>query len=363
MPAPSKISSDATVCRQCGGRISDAATTCSQCGSALSRSAAETVASSVGSTTTVGTPTAVLTAASSSSAVTIESSFSAQPQAAPSRTSSPVPDFGPRYRVERTLGEGGMGTVYKAWDKELERAVALKLVRRDLTRDPNISLRFKQELLLASKISHRNVLRIHDLGDGPGDTKFISMAYVEGQDLDQLLRKERKLPLERAQNIARQLCAALDAAHAEGVVHRDLKPQNILIDQHDHIYVSDFGLAKSLESDLGMTQTGQFLGMPRYMSPEQADVRPVDHRSDLYAFGLILCEMVAGNLPFEHTESTMQMLYQRVHEPAKDPRRLNPDLPEYLARIIQKCLERDVAQRYQSAREILADLDAGPRRN
>ena len=252
-----------------------------------------------------------------------------------------------------------MGTVYKAWDKELGRMVALKLVRRDLTRDPNVSQRFKQELLLASKISHRNILRIHDLGDGPEDTKFISMAYIEGQDLSQLLKKEGKLPLPRALNIARQLCVALDAAHEEGVVHRDLKPQNILIDQHDHIYVSDFGLAKSLESDLGMTQTGQFLGTPRYMSPEQAETKPVDHRSDLYAFGLILCELVTGHLPFERAESTMQMLYQRVHETPKDPKQLNPDLPEYLARIIQKCLERDVTLRYQSAREILADFDAG----
>ena len=252
-----------------------------------------------------------------------------------------------------------MGTVYKAWDKELERTVALKLVRRDLTHDPNVSERFKQELLLASKVSHRNVLRIHDLGDGPGDTKFISMAYIEGQDLNQLLRKERKLSLDRALNIARQLCEALDAAHAEGVVHRDLKPQNILVDQHDHIYVSDFGLAKSLESDLGMTRTGQFLGTPRYMSPEQAEIGHVDHRSDLYAFGLILCELVTGDLPFEHADSTMQMMYQRVHGTPKDPRELNHDLPEYLVRIIQKCLERDVTLRYQSAREILADLEAG----
>jgi serine/threonine protein kinase/tetratricopeptide (TPR) repeat protein len=260
--------------------------------------------------------------------------------------------------VECILGEGGMGTVYKAWDKELERTVALKLVRHDLTRDPNVSQRFKQELLLASKISHRNILRIHDLGDGPGDTKFISMAYVEGQDLSQLLGRNGKLPLQRALNIAHQLCAALEAAHAEGIVHRDLKPQNILIDQHDHIYVSDFGLAKSLESDLGMTQTGQFLGTPRYMSPEQAETKPVDHRSDLYAFGLILCELVTGHLPFERAESTMQMLYQRVHGTPKDPKQLNPDLPEYVTRIVQKCLQRDVTLRYQSAREILADLDA-----
>jgi tetratricopeptide (TPR) repeat protein len=261
--------------------------------------------------------------------------------------------------VEVVLGEGGMGSVYKAWDKELERMVALKLIRHDLTRDPDISQRFKQELLLASKISHRNVLRIHDLGDGPGGTKFISMACVEGHDLHRVLKQEGKLSLERALKIARQLCAALDAAHAEGVVHRDLKPQNILLDQSDHVYVSDFGLAKSLESDLGMTRTGQFLGTPRYMSPEQAEIRPVDHRSDLYAFGLILCELVTGALPFERAQSTMQMMYQRVHEMPTDPRRLNPDLPEYLARIIGKCLERDVAERYQSAGEILADLDAG----
>jgi tetratricopeptide (TPR) repeat protein len=251
-----------------------------------------------------------------------------------------------------------MGTVYKAWDRELERTVALKLIRHDLTLDPIVSQRFKQELLLASKISHRNVLRIHDLGDGPEGTKFISMACVDGHDLHWLLKKEGKLPLERALKIAHQLCAALEAAHAESVVHRDLKPQNILIDQHDHIYVSDFGLAKSFESDLNMTQTGQFLGTPRYMSPEQAEIRPIDHRSDLYAFGLILCEMVTGHLPFEPTPSVMQMMYQRVHVTAKDPRQLNSDVPEFLARIIQRCLERDVELRYQSAAELLADLDA-----
>ena len=359
VPLPSKFATPAgsVVCPKCGAPALAAATTCNNCGSALGSSAAETVISSSASAIP-DAPTSVSNSSSPSSAETLESSVLPHPLAAQSDLSKRTPDFGPRYRVERMLGEGGMGTVYKAWDKELERTVALKLVRRDLTHDPYVSERFKQELLLASKISHRNILRIHDLGDGPGDTKFISMAYVEGQDLNQLLRKERKLPLDRALNIARQLCAALDAAHAEGVVHRDLKPQNILVDQHDHIYVSDFGLAKSLESDLGMTRTGQFLGTPRYMSPEQAEIGHVDHRSDLYTFGLILCEMVTGNLPFEHVESTMQMMYQRVHETPKDPKRLNPDLPEYLAQIIQKCLEQDVNLRYQSAREILADLEA-----
>ncbi|HUO16711.1 MAG TPA: tetratricopeptide repeat protein [Verrucomicrobiae bacterium] len=294
---------------------------------------------------------------SAPSEVTVDSPFSARTSPPTEGAPSAFPDFGPRYRVESLLGEGGMGTVYKAWDKELDRTVALKLIRHDLTRDPTVSQRFKQELLLASKISHRNVLRIHDLGDGPGDTKFISMACIDGPDLQHVLRKQGKLPIDRAVNLGRQLCSALEAAHAEGVVHRDLKPQNILIDKNDHIYVSDFGLAKSLESDLNMTQTGQFLGTPRYMSPEQAEIKRVDHRSDLYAFGLILCEMLTGSLPFDRAESAMQMLYQRVHESPRDPRLLNHDLPEYIASIIQKCLQRDVEQRYQSAAEILADLD------
>jgi eukaryotic-like serine/threonine-protein kinase len=338
-----------TVCSHCGAQVLIAALKCDQCGTALEASSAETVDKIFGSPTAYAPTVASLPA----------SSAAPPPIHATEPSLHNPPDFGSRYRVEFILGEGGMGTVYKAWDTELERTVALKLIRHDLTRDPHVSQRFKQELLLASRISHRNVLRIHDLVDGPADIKFISMACIDGQDLHQLLKKEGKLPTNRALSIAHQLCSALEAAHAEGVIHRDLKPQNILIDQHDHIYVSDFGLAKSLEFDLSMTQTGQFLGTPKYMSPEQAEIRPVDHRSDLYAFGLILCEMVTGHLPFEPCASVMQMMYERVHGTAKDPRKLNPGVPEFLARIIQKCLEKDSALRYQSATEILADLDAG----
>jgi tetratricopeptide (TPR) repeat protein/predicted Ser/Thr protein kinase len=302
-------------------------------------------------------PAAAANAASAAPMPTLNSAAQ-HGQTAVSDSAQGTVDFGARYRVEGVLGEGGMGTVYKAWDKELERMVALKLVRSDLTRDPGAAQRFKQELLLASKISHRNILRIHDLGDAPGGTKFISMAYIEGEDLHSLLQREGKLPLARAVNIARQLCEALEAAHAEGVVHRDLKPQNILVNKSDHIFVSDFGLAKSLESDLSMTRTGQFLGTPRYMSPEQAEGKPVDHRSDIYAFGLILCEMLTGDVPFAPAASALQIMFQRVQETPRDPRELNPELPEYIGRIIQKCLERDVARRYQNAREILEDLDA-----
>ena len=210
----------------------------------------------------------------------------------------PGMDFGPRYRIERMIGAGGMGNVYKAFDKELSRTVALKTLLPELVRDYLLTQRFKQELLLASKISHRNILRIHDLGEVDG-VKFITMAFIEGKDLNQLLKEEGPLPLERSLKIARQLCEALDAAHSEGVVHRDFKPQNVLVGANDHVYVSDFGLATSLETaKMGMTRTGAVMGTPRYMSPEQVEGKPVDSRSDLYAWGWCSTKWLPGRLPF-----------------------------------------------------------------
>jgi tetratricopeptide (TPR) repeat protein len=272
-------------------------------------------------------------------------------------TLAPGTQFGPRYRIEALLGEGGMGAVYKAYDKELGRIIAIKLLQPGLTRDPEALQRFKQELLLASRISHKNILRIHDLGEAEG-VKFITMAYVEGQDLHAILKRGR-LSAERAVSIARQIVQALDAAHAEGVVHRDLKPQNILVDAADTVYVSDFGLAKSLDTGAEqMTRAGQVLGTPRYMSPEQVEGKPADHRADLYAFGLILYEMCTGAFPFEG-DSTISLMYARAKQKPKNPVLANPELPGWLARIILRCLEREPYKRYQSAHEILADLDAG----
>ena len=269
----------------------------------------------------------------------------------------PGADFGPRYHIEAQIGEGGMGTVYKALDKELDRAVALKLIRPEMTSDEGVMQRFKQELLLASKISHKHVLRIHDLGEVQG-VKFISMAFIEGQDLHHVLNTHGRLSIEHALKISRQLLEALDAAHAAGVVHRDLKPQNILVDSAEEIYISDFGLAKSLHAGAAaMTRSGEFLGTPRYMAPEQVEAKPVDSRTDLYAFGLILYEMVTGDIPFK-ADSTLALMYQRVKEKPVSPKTQNPDVPDYLVRIIMRCLETDPARRYQSAKEILADLDA-----
>ncbi len=268
-----------------------------------------------------------------------------------------IPDFGARYEVEKVLGQGGMGAVYKARDKELDRTVALKLLRPDIIPDQNAIARFKQELLLASKVSHKNILRIHDLGDANG-LKFISMAYIEGEDLHQLLEREGALPIERAVNLARQIVAALEAAHAEGVVHRDLKPQNVLLAAGDAVFLSDFGLAKSTGTEnVAQTMSGQFVGTPQYMSPEQVEGRPTDHRGDIYAFGLLLYEMLTGKVTFSGS-SVFQIMYQRVQGRAPNPKVLRADIPDYLVRIIDRCLERDPELRYQSAQEILRDIDA-----
>lgn len=267
-------------------------------------------------------------------------------------------DFGPRYRIESLLGQGGMGRVYKAYDKDLDRVVAIKVVRQGALSESDALRRFKQELLLASKISHKNILRIHDMGEVAG-VRFISMAYVEGQDLHQIIAANPKMPLERMLSFSRQFAEALAAAHAEGVIHRDLKPQNILVGKDDQIYISDFGLAKSFEEGaVAMTKTGAFLGTPRYMSPEQVEGHPADQRSDLYAYGLILYEMVTGDVPFTG-ESTLKVMYQRVQEKPKSPKQVNPALPNWLVRVIMRCLERSPDARYQSAYEILADLQGG----
>jgi serine/threonine-protein kinase len=271
----------------------------------------------------------------------------------------PGSDFSARFRIEAMLGQGGMGMVFKAYDKELDRPVALKVLRPELTPDPAALQRFKQELLLATKVSHKNILRIHDLGEA-GGVKFISMAFIEGEDLWHLLKREGKLPEERIVAIGKQLCGALEAAHAEGIIHRDLKPQNVLVDASGNIFVSDFGLAKSLEAGTaGMTRAGEYLGTPRYMSPEQVEGKPLDNRSDLYSLGLILYEMAAGEVPFKG-ESTLQVMFARVQSKPKNPKEVNPDIPAYLERVIMRCLEKDPAARYQHAREIAAELEGTP---
>jgi len=271
----------------------------------------------------------------------------------------PGADFGPRYRIVSVLGRGGMGAVYKAYDKDLDRIVALKLVRPDLSGEDTVMQRFKQELLLASKISNKNILRIHDMGD-VGGVKFISMAYVEGEDLHKLLARQGRLDVDQAVALARQICSALAAAHAEAVVHRDLKPHNILIDKAGNAYISDFGLARSVEDGAAMmTHAGELVGTPLYMSPEQVEGKQADARSDIYAFGLVFYQMLTGKVPFA-ASSSLKAMYERLKSDPPSPKELNPDLPNHLVRVVLRCLERDPTRRYQNAQEILIDLDAEP---
>jgi tetratricopeptide (TPR) repeat protein/predicted Ser/Thr protein kinase len=263
--------------------------------------------------------------------------------------------LGGRYEILQMLGEGGMGAVYKARDRELDRFVALKLIRRELAANPAIVARFKQELLLSHQVTHKNVIRIYDLGDADG-LKFISMEFVEGQDLRSLILEKDKFPPEEAVEIIQQVCRALEAAHSVGVIHRDLKPQNIMRDKTGRILVMDFGMARTVEGD-GMTQSGALVGTMEYMSPEQALAGNLDQRSDLFAVGLILYELLTGKMPYK-AESALASLIKRTQQRAVPVSEHDGSIPAALSNIVSKCLEREAAQRYQSSAEILRDLDS-----
>ncbi len=261
--------------------------------------------------------------------------------------------FGGRYEILELLGQGGMGAVFKAKDRELDRLVALKVIRPELANRPEILRRFKQELILARKVSHKNVVRIFDLGDTEG-IKFISMDYVDGRGLKTLLKYRRKFPPNEAASIISQICLALDAAHTEGVIHRDLKPQNVLMDGHGRVTVMDFGIARSTETP-GLTQTGLLLGTPEYMSPEQAKGEEVDARSDLFALGIVFYELLTGKVPFR-ADTALGTLLKRTQERARPPIESDPSIPRAISDVVVRCLEIDPRNRYQSAMEVFQDL-------
>src|SRR5579872_873028 len=260
-----------------------------------------------------------------------------------------------RYEILQLLGEGGMGAVYKAQDRELDRPVALKLIRPELASNPSILARFKQELLLSRQATHKNVIRIFDLGDADG-VKFITMEFVEGRDLRALIQEKKKFSPEEAVEIMQQVCQALEAAHSVGVIHRDLKPQNIMREDSGRILVMDFGLARTMEGD-GMTQVGALVGTMEYMSPEQALAKELDQRSDLFTAGLILYELLTGKMPFK-AESALASLIKRTQERAVPVSDHDETIPGALTGIVSKCLETDPNLRYQSATEMLRDLDS-----
>jgi len=263
--------------------------------------------------------------------------------------------FAGRYQVTEELGKGGMGRVYKAYDTEIGEHVALKVLKPEISADESIVERFRNELKLARRISHRNVCRMFDLGRSQ-DTTYIAMEFVSGEDLKTLLRRVGQLPARRTVAIALQVCEGLAEAHRLGVVHRDLKPQNIMVDREGNARIMDFGIARSVKGR-GVTEAGVILGTPDYMSPEQLEGKEADQRSDIYALGAVLFEMVTGEPPFEG-ETPLVVAAKHKTEKPRDPREANPQVPEGLSRLILRCLEKDKEARYQSAEEVAGGLTA-----
>jgi tetratricopeptide (TPR) repeat protein len=272
----------------------------------------------------------------------------------------PGTPFG-RYILIRLLGRGGMGSVYQAWDQELGLVVAIKVIRPDVMANPadarELERRFKRELLLARNVTNKHVIRIHDLGEIDG-IKYITMPYVNGSDLATILTKERRLPLSRALAFARQIATGLVAAHESEIVHRDLKPANILIDDNDHAFITDFGISTSVGKGGGATMVGSVVGTLAYMAPEQARAESVDHRADIYAFGLMLSDMLTGPRERAMGDSAFADLIDRIGKPIPSMRILDPSLPEPLDAIVARCCHPDPAERYQRTQDLLADLDA-----
>ncbi len=259
-----------------------------------------------------------------------------------------------RYEILQLLGRGGMGAVYKARDTELDRIVALKLIRPELARNPEILRRFKQELILARQVTHKNVIRIFDLGQS-GGIKFITMDFVEGQDLRVLLVERGKFPPEQAARVMLQICHALEAAHSEGVIHRDLKPQNIMVAPDGRVYVMDFGIARSAHLP-GMTQTGALIGTPEYMSPEQARGEKLTARSDLFSLGVIFYELLTGKSPYP-ADAPLGTLWKRLQEKPKPPAEIDASVPKPLNDIVMSALEIEPDNRLSSAQEMAQRLE------
>ena len=288
--------------------------------------------------------------------------------------------FGSRYRIDKLLGFGGMGAVYKAWDNELDIAVALKVIRPEVAADPaltqQLDRRFKRELLLARQVTHKNVVRIHDLGKIEG-IKYITMTFIEGEDLLALLKRDGTVPVREALRILRPVLSGLHAAHEAGVVHRDLKPANIMVEESTgESYIMDFGIASSAtptgvdvveglvdaksKQRAGVTEqseAGAVVGTLQYMPPEQFMGRSVDQRADIYAFGLIFYDLLVGRRRIEKAESAFSEFRGRVEQAPPTVRSIDPDIPEDVDRIISRCLDPDPEARYQTSHDLEADLD------
>ena len=264
-------------------------------------------------------------------------------------SSSVLAALGQRYDVLAEAGRGSMGNVYKARDRETGETVALKLLKPEIASDQAMMDRFKNELLFARKITHRNICRVHEFNRIAG-VAFTSMEFVEGESLRSVLNRFGGFPVRKTLDLSLQMCSGLQEAHRQGIVHRDLKPENVMIDAQGNVKIMDFGIARSMES---MTRlTGSMLGTPAYMAPEQVGGTPVDYRTDIYSLGLMLYEMFTGAPAFV-ADSPIGVAMKQLRESPRLPHEVDPAIPVDVERAILKSLEKDPARRFQS----VADLE------
>src|SRR5215218_1994212 len=269
-----------------------------------------------------------------------------------------------RYRLDAQIGAGGMSTVYRAFDTVLERQVAIKLMHRDIAADEDQLERFRREARAVAQLNHPHVVGVIDAGEatpeeGPGfgepvGMPYIVFEYVEGETLKDRLRRQRRLPVSEAVAYAIEIARALQAAHDRRIVHRDVKPQNVLIDEEGRAKVTDFGIARSLTEE-GLTADGRVLGTTDYVSPEQALGQDVDPQSDLYSLGVVLFEMLTGDVPF-HGENQVAVAMKHVREELPDVQLRRPEVSSALAAVVDRATEKDLGERYGSAEELIDDL-------
>jgi serine/threonine protein kinase len=259
-----------------------------------------------------------------------------------------------RYQVLKELGRGGMGIVFQAHDKQLKEQVAIKILSPMLSNDADALERLKREVSAARRISHSNVIRTYDIAESNG-LHYVSMEYFPGTSLKEYVKQHGALSVMEAYNIGLQICNGLEAAHAQGIVHRDLKSQNIIIDSTQHIKIIDFGLAFMTHMQ-GLTATGLIMGTPEYMAPEQVAGKKVDERADLYSLGIILYEIFTGKVPFTG-DSAISIGFQQMKDPPQRPQEINPQVPPEVERVILKALEKDPSHRYRTVKEMREDLE------
>ncbi len=269
------------------------------------------------------------------------------------------------YRLEESIGSGAMGTIYRATQLSLNKTIVIKLLHRHLLGDPTLAKRFEREAKAASLLDNPNCINVIDFGQTDDGTLYIAMEFIEGVDLAELLYQEHPLEWRRVVGIVKQICTALDEAHANGVLHRDLKPENIMITQRrnqaDYVKVLDFGIAKLQESSRGgagtfQTQAGVVCGTPEYMSPEQARGQKLDARTDLYSLGVLLYQLITNDIPFDG-DSALAIVTKHLAEQAPLPSKLRPDVPPALERLTMSLMQKDRDLRPATALDVSAELD------